>query len=471
MIQRTFLDKTTTIKKGILENYGLHPISLIGYGVGVYRSLLHFDIDKIRQSYLDKTFADATKVTHHLTMKNCGSIDTLGFFTKQSSPDFIGVRERAVSFDVILFKVNKHWDEGVGFDNINDYWSTGKTVVSDKGATWYNATTEETWDDNGIYNDDYLLDAYYDYTSGSTDSIIVGTQHFDHGNENLDIDITDYVNGLINGEENYGLCLAFVPTLETEKKKMTQYVAFFNNKTNTIFEPVVESRYNVDIMDDRMDFYLNKDNKLYLYSYIGGELQNLDYLPTCTVEDIQYPVTQESKGVYSISIRLSNKEYQKDMILCDTWSNLSYQGNEIDDVELEFVTKSPYKYFSVSNVVSVPKVLNPIISGINDNEDLNKGEERVVKLHFKEPYTRSDFYLVDNAQYRIYVMDGEREVTIVDWDDINKMDKCNIFTIKSDELVPANYHVDIKAQFGGNVKIFKDELKFTVVSDTTEIRM
>ena len=471
MVTRTFLDKTTTIKRDSLENFGLHPISLIGYGVGVYRSLIHFDVKKIQELIEDRTYADADKVTHHLIMKNCGNVDSHGFFAKQNSPDVVGIRERATSFDVILFKINKHWDEGVGFDNSSDYWSVGKGIVSDDGATWYNATTEELWDDDGVYNNEYLENEYEQYLSGSGSTIIVGTQHFDHGNENLDIDITSYVNDVLNGEENYGLCLAFVPALEEMSKKMTQYAGFFNNKTNTIFEPVVETRYHCNICDDRMNFYLNKDNKVYLYSYIGGKLENLDNIPSCNIDGEEYLVRQESKGIYAAEMNLSSKVFSKDMILYDTWQNLSYKGLEIDDVELEFVTKSANDFFSISNEVSKPRVLNPIIVGINANEKLNRGEERVVKLYFKQPYTKSDFYLVDSCQYRVYAKDGEREVTIIDWDNINKMDKCNLFTIKTDEFVPAKYYVDVRAEFGDTVKIYKEELNFTIVSDVTETRM
>ena len=150
---------------------------------------------------------------------------------------------------------------------------------------------------------------------------------------------------------------------------------------------------------------------------------------------------------------------------------MSYQGNEIDDVELEFVTKPSHNFFSVSNEVAKPRVLNPIISGINANEKVNRGEERVIKLYFREPYTNTDYRLVDSCQYRIYVKDGEREVTIVDWDEINKMDKCNLFTIKTDEFVPADYHVDIRAEFGGNIRVYKNELNFTIVSDVKEIKL
>jgi len=220
-----------------------------------------------------------------------------------------------------------------------------------------------------------------------------------------------------------------------------------------------------------MTFYLGKNNKLYLYSYIGGKLENLDNIPECVVDDNSLLVEQESKGIYAAHINLSSKNYKKDMIVYDTWKNLLYDGEELDDVELEFVTKPKENFFSVSNEVSKPRILNPLISGINSNEKLNRGEQRIIKLYFREPYTSKNYDLVDNCQYRIYVNDGEREVTIVDWDDINKMDKSNLFIIKTDEFVPADYHVDIRAQFGGNVKIYKNELNFTIVSDTKEIKL
>ena len=483
MLTRTFLDKTTTIKRDTLENFGLHPISMLGYGGGVYRSLLHFDIKKLKSLVNDCTYPDLDKLSHHLLMRNCGDVDAHAFFAKQSTPEMPGIKNRATSFDVILFKVNKHWDEGIGFDNQYDFWDTGKGVVSEDGATWYHSSTEELWDEDGIYSEDYIESQYEAYLNwlkdknGENPTIIVGMQHFDHGNENLNIDITDYVNELLEYDDtecieyNYGLCLAFIPELEVMERKQTQYVGFFNNKTNTIFEPVVESRYAEIISDDRMTFYLNKVNKLYLYCYIAGKLQNLDVLPECVINGNNYPVQQEGRGIYSVSVFFNSNLCSKDTVLYDEWTNLKYNGVELDSVELEFVTHSSSVFFAISDEVSKPRVLNPIVVGINSNEKLNKGEERVIKLYFKQPYTKSDFYLVDSCQYRIYVKDGEREITIVDWDNINKMNKCNLFTIKSDELVPAQYHVDIKAMFGDTVKIYKDELNFTVVSDATKMRL
>ena len=474
MITRTFLDKSTTIIKDTTNNYGLNPISMLNYGNLLSRFVVHFDVEEIKNRIEDKTYCDISKVKHILKMKNCGSIQPEKHKQKLVSADIEGVKERAVSFSLIAFKVPQLWDEGVGFDNVNDFWMTGKSAESEDGCTWYNSTNEEVWPEEGIYSIDTLIHEYDAYKKGN-ESIIVAEQHFDHGNENLELDLTDYVNEVIfSGIPNYGVCIAFVPELEDMSKRLTQYVGFFNNKTNTIFHPVLETRYDCDICDNRMSFALNKTNKLYLFSFIGGALENLDQIPTCTIENScgdeqeEYEVTQEGKGIYSITLRLSSKEYHKDMILYDTWSNLSYNGDEIDDVELQFATLPAEIYFSPSNKVIEPKVLNPMVIGINDNEKVNRGENRIIKVFFKVPYTHSEYKLCDNAWYRLYVKDGDREVTIIDWDKLLKMDIHNFFEIKTNELVPTEYHIDIKANFGDETRIFKNEITFKVVSDLTE---
>jgi len=471
MITRTFLDKSTTIKLDSKDNFGLNPICMLGYGVGVYRFLVHFNIDKLKSLVEDKTYCNSDKLTHHLKMKNCGAVDVKNFRNKISCGDMGGIKERATSFDIIAFKVNMNWDEGVGFDNTNDYWSVGKGVVSEDGATWFNASTGNEWEYNGIYTNNFIQDEYEKYISGVEDTIIVGSQHFDYGNENLDIDLTDYVNSLIDGSEtNYGLCIAFSPYLEETTRQYTQYVGFFNEKTNTIFEPVLETRYNFVIKDARYKFVNKKTNNLYLYSYIGGELTNLDRIPTCKINNIEYNVNQATKGCYYITLD-DTSSFDGGKIQYDTWSDIISEGDVLDDVELEFVIHNSKVHFNIGDNIELPKILNPIISGVNDNEKLNVGEKRTIKVFFKVPYTNSEYKLVDKCWYRIYTKDGDREVSVIDWDNINIMSNCNLFTINTDELVPSEYHIDIKADFGGDIKIFKNELSFKIVSEVTEINM
>ena len=48
---------------------------------------------------------------------------------------------------------------------------------------------------------------------------------------------------------------------------------------------------------------------------------------------------------YYIDINLSSSEYEPDIMLYDTWSNIIYKGKQFKDIELSFVTKSDNEYF------------------------------------------------------------------------------------------------------------------------------
>ena len=94
---------------------------------------------------------------------------------------------------------------------------------------------------------------------------------FDVGNESIEIDITDYVNDLILGNQpNYGIGISFHPDIESFDNDCLHYIGFLLNIHIHFFHPCIETIYNDNIQDDRTNFYLNKDNKLYFYSYVGG---------------------------------------------------------------------------------------------------------------------------------------------------------------------------------------------------------
>ena len=63
MIRHFFLDKTNTISTNSERNMGLNPILGIGYGCGIMRGLIHFDLSEIKNLIDDKTFANIDKLT------------------------------------------------------------------------------------------------------------------------------------------------------------------------------------------------------------------------------------------------------------------------------------------------------------------------------------------------------------------------------------------------------------------------
>ena len=70
MVTRTFITKSTTICEDSADNFGLNPICALGYGRGVSRSIVYFDVDKIREMIDNGTYADRSLMKHTLRMTN-----------------------------------------------------------------------------------------------------------------------------------------------------------------------------------------------------------------------------------------------------------------------------------------------------------------------------------------------------------------------------------------------------------------
>lgn len=478
MIRHFFLDKTNTIIEGKRQNFGLNPILSIGYGNGLTRGLLHFDIEPIRCLIEDKTFADLTKLKFTLKMTNCFSVAGVPYEKELIRGDLKNGK-RASSCDLMLFELPCEFDEGRGFDFMNDFWVHDSKSFSIEGSTWYGPKTMIPWspsyienydykkDPGGIYTLDFLQSELDKYEEGK-DSIIIGTQHFDFGDENLCIDITKYVMKCLENGYNNGLCLSFTPFYENKIREEMHYIDFFNDNTNTFFHPYVEAFYENQIIDNRDSFVLGKRNHLYLYVYDEGLPTNLDNIPKCTIEGIEFEVKQASKGVYYAIIPPNSMDMEEDAIYYDMWSEIVLNGTQIDDVEMEFVPHKLNKYITVGNLSNIKKTIKPYICGINDGEDVSRGEIKEINVEFKEMYSSDKIEIVTSAEYRLYIKDGNREIDVINFHPIEKGFLNNFFMLYTDDLIPNEYFIDVRVFSGREKSVFKNVLKFNIVSNVTE---
>jgi hypothetical protein len=463
MVIRTLIDKCTTIVKDSNDNYGLNPIIMLNYGYITSRALINFNIDKIKEAFGNKEYEISNNVKHTLHLTNCGSIEERKFHKYITSDDINTVKKRAVSFDIILFKIPYQWDRGVGFDNSNDFWIRGDAATSTDGCNWFNCMSGIKWNTEGIYSKDELC-TEVDKFNNKEESQIIGIQHFDIGSEDLSIDITDYVDDLIDGVElNYGIGIAFSPYCEDMETKITKYVGFFSDKTNTCFTPYIESRTIEAINDSTYNVLLNKENRIFLFSNFYGEYKDLDELPICTIDNSNYEVHHFDKGIYYANIKLSRDDFFEDAIYDIKWSNLYYNGEELPDETREFATGKEERHLSIGNIVSKPPKYSVVINGISNREKLNHGEIRGLYVHFRQPYSNVTILPNKNTYYRLYIMSGEKEYTVIDWDFVNTIAKDGIFYVKTDELLPNHYLVDIKTTIDNETRIFKRELEFDIV--------
>ena len=470
MITRTFIKKTNTIVEKSKNNFGFNPICGLHYGPSISRFLVYFDMDKIKNEYENGNITKDDNVKHTLKMFNCGSIDFKNFNEEINGFCGSGLRKRATSFEIITFAVPCEWDSGIGFDSDSDFWFRGDSCVSNDGSNWEYAYNGKVWpNDEGIYSNDFLSREYVKF-SNNEESLIISRQKFDKGNEDLNIDITKFIEMVINGEiENHGLCVSFSPLTESLDTETSNYVGFFNNNTNTFFEPYIETYIDKQIVDNRFNFALGKENNLLFTVNLGGELANLDELPTCNIDGRFYPVKQLKKGVYCACVDMSIDEYDNNTILYDIWSNIKISGRLFDDVEMEFVVNSSSSYYSFGKALTEKKVYSPMVVGVNNDELINQGEVREVKIYFKEEYTKNSYDIIDSSRYRIYVKDGNREVDVI-YDYIEQIEDFNCFYIKSDELLPNTYYVDVEYTKNNEKRIYKNVLSFKVVNNATKIK-
>lgn len=499
-VTRTFIDRCNTIVKGSDINLGINPVAELNFGGGtVSRILLHFPIEKIKGLVEDGTYPDISKLSHQLVLFNCASLDNVTLDKKINKSDYSGLKERASSCDILFFLIPMDWDGGRGFDWVRDASLSSRHVsYSTYGSNWFNAKSGLRWSDvlsertNGIDKDGGIyssrkLSLEYDKFSSSNPNvfsdIVIQRFHFEYGNENVKVDITDTVNKMITGEikENYGIGICFSPRYEEMETRhnMTQYIGFFTPYTNSFYEPYLESRHCDHIEDSRNKFYLDKgNNRLYFYSVIGGKPRNLDNIPSCVIDkgslDMEVEVKQATKGVYYAEVEMDSDKFDPGEMHYDTWSNLSYNGKALKDVEMDFVTKDAFSlgdgYYEFGDAGEYnPKSYVPNVKGILFGEKMRRGDVRKVIVEARVPYTTNEMEVISEGMYyRLYVKDGVDEVDVICWDTIEQTAFYNYFLIDTSELLPQKYFLDIKMESDLEVKHFREVLTFDIVSDVTE---
>jgi hypothetical protein len=480
MIRHFFIDKTNTIIKHSEQNMGYNPILNIAYGSRTMRGLIHFNVDEIKNLINDKTFAIDEKLTFTLKMTNCFSVDEIPM-NKPLVRGIDGKAVRATSFDLMLYKLPRHFDAGIGFDYINDFWQHDNQSFSKDGSNWYCCKTGIMWngeirphtfkDVNGdIYEKDYLEAEYEKYNNGE-ESIIIGVQHFEYGYENLSIDITKYVKDVVNNryDINYGLCLSFVPRFENLNSDIMHCVSFFNDNTNTFFHPYVEANYKEYVKDEREAVTAGRENRLYLYVSDNGLQVNLDKIPTCSIDGNCVEVRQSSKGVYYAVFNPSNIGLYEDTMNYDIWSNLALNGEKIDDVEMEFYVNPRNKKLIIGSSSDNKKTFVPTLYGINNDESINVGDIIEVGVDFNKKYETNKRELINSAEYRLYVKDGDREIDVIEYQPVEKAYLNNFFIIYTEDLIPNKYYIDIKVKYGRETKHYKDAIHFKIVNNITNI--
>jgi hypothetical protein len=496
-ILRSYIDKNNTIISNSYVNTGRNPVIELNFGASDYvvpnygftRFIFDLDLALLRSNIATGVISTGctSAMTHTLKMTNTSSFDNELLNSFMSNE-----RRRATSFDLILFRIPQvsgttgpaqNWDEGVGYD-YNDFnlaqnsaigGSSPLTYVdsraySTRPSNWYQTSTISNWSQPGIYNNKNEGTVNY---SGLT---IVARQHFELGNEDVNMDMSAEINGVLNGSITgvTGWGLAYLPQIENLTGLTESYsVAFFSRQTQTFYQPYMLTTYDDLIKDDRNVFLKNQENKLFLYVYQNGDLVNLDADPFVRIEDRNGDAVSgmsslntclRTKGVYEVVVPNGFTNQPTPCLFYDVWSGLTINGQSLPNVTNQF-TLLPYSSgIQIGAVSQDPTKFGFDFYGILQNEQILNSDIRKVGVTIKKAYTGQVPLQNISAFYRVYVREGTTEVQVQDWTPINRTPNEYYFIFDMRDKIPNQYYVDIQVNTSGEKDTYKKQLTFNIVN-------
>ena len=496
-ILRSYINKNNTIISNSFVNTGRNPVIELNFGAsdlivpnfGFTRFIFDLDLSLLEENISSGVISTGctSAMTHTLQMTNTSSFDNELLNSFMSNE-----RRRATSFDLILWRIPKFsgttgtpqlWDEGVGYDysdfNIAQNSANGgispltyvdSRAYSTRPSNWYQTTTLSGWSQNGVYDNKNEGSVNY---SGLT---IVARQHFELGNEDLNMDMTDEINGILNGSITgvTGWGISYLPQIENITGLTESYsVAFFSRHTQTFYQPYLLTNYNDLITDDRNLFLKNQENKLFLYVYQNGDFANLDSDPFVRIEDrngvavtgmASLTTCLKTKGVYEVTVPNGFSNSPTPCLFYDVWSGLTINGQSVPNVTNQFTLQPYTSGIQIGSVSKDPEIYGFDFYGILQNEKILNTDIRKVGVTIKKAYTGQQLLLDVSGFYRVYVTEGTTEVLVQDWTPLNRTPNEYYFIFDMRDKIPNQYFVDIQVNTSGEKDTYKRQLTFSIVN-------
>jgi len=455
---RSYFEKNNTIIRygstGSQINTAKNPNTEIFYGSGFSKFIFKLDLTDLQSKIDNGDVVLNSGTTHNLRLTNTIFGDEALLGAKRGTG-----RERAVAFDLVLFIIPESWDEGVGYDYEEMYdYTSGNLTFDVRPSNWVMRDSLSGWTEQGIYS-----------TSGDT----LTTISFDNGDEHIDVDVTEYINGIIvSGNTDYGLGLAFDYPYQNVTSEIDQSVSFFTKYTQTFWEPHLETVFDDVIDDNRENFVIDIDRNLYLYVDYMGNRYDLDNLPTVDVLDstgAEIPsltgltTTKVRKGVYKVTLGLTGQLCDGKRFYYDKWCDLSIQGQSLDCITQKFVPKPISSHFDIGANQTDANDYVIQFHGLKLNEKIKRGSTRKIVTTFRS-ISQQKGVLLDEVYYRIYVKEGHTQVNVFEWTEMDRTNE-NSFILDTSYMIPREYNVEIKARIDSEDVFYRDEIKFEIISE------
>jgi hypothetical protein len=453
-IYKSYFEKNNTIVYNSEINTAKNQVTEIVYGSNpsVYsRFIFKIDLTNLLEKISSEQISEDMIISHKLKIFN--TINELNQYIG-SEIGYDLDRVRASSFELILFEITEDWDEGSGYDISFNKLALSKPNKKSP-SNWFYKKTNQQWATEGIYNE-------------ANPVTILDTIEFDNGDENIDVDVTDYINEIIfSGSTHNGLGLAYTFDIEELTDTKLNSVAFHTKYTNTYYEPYLETSIDSTIKDDRNCFKLDEDNRLYLYAKRGQEF--LDVNPVSVniynhkyeliISLSEFDIIKQSKGIYYVDLTLSSDEHIDSVLYYDEWVYVINAQQKT--IENEFYLIENTTNFLIETVL--PKnIINVSLSGLLQDQKIKRGENLILDLIIKKIYKQTNSNPL-NFEYRVFIdKSNNKQFEVIPFTPVNRAPNKYFIKLDTSILIPYKYVLELKLK-NVDYTLNYQNIKFVIV--------
>lgn len=344
-------------------------ISLTNFRIKEFsKILLHFDYDKIKK---------------HFSISN-----SQNFSAKLKLFDISTGQVKPKNFTASVFPLSKSFDEGIGND-INSFgqkgWTNFITASRDDDTLVYN-----TWSISGLRSKGTRDDLNIDIITGSNNVSYDNKQLFIKGNEDLTIDITNFVSeSLSNQLHNNGFVIEFHDDIDQNSN--TYFVKRFGSRhlKNKFMSPRIDFSFDDSFTKPDSIIYTNNSTRLFLENKQGNFNKNL-YFTSSNILDT-------SKDQLSASI--SFQDFNVSAYATQSLDALGQQksGSYYVDFNIDMFSSPLHGYLTSSGKVEADLKWHIVV---NDNNNLNtliKSQKITISTGSNLPQTEK--FLISDIRY------------------------------------------------------------------------
>jgi len=192
--------------------------------------------------------------------------------------DVYGGQITPSNFKLQIFPLSRSFDEGIGRDIIRFEDLDSSNFITSSVTSG----TPSTWHISGANKQGYLGAADIDIISSGTltgsseNTTLWSSQTFSKGDEDLSIDITTVISGILNNQiPDHGFRISYSGSEETDQK--TRFVKRFASRhaANVSKRPQIVTVWDDTIKDNHKSFFFDLTGSLFLNNTTRGQLKNI----------------------------------------------------------------------------------------------------------------------------------------------------------------------------------------------------